>query len=135
MKYTQNIDSHIEKLSSELRRGLIVLVVMSQLEDPEYGYSLLKKLEKKGYSISQDTLYPLLRRLEKQGYVSSDWKVDESRPRRYYQLNGLGEAVFAALREEWHDQLVRINAIIDAENSTKVELEKENLEPIEKERK
>lgn len=126
MKDTQNINSHIEKLSSELRRGLIVLVVMSQLEDAEYGYSLLKKLEKKGYSISQDTLYPLLRRLEKQGYVSSDWKVDESRPRRYYQLNDLGEAVFAALREEWHDQLVRINAIIDAENSTKVELEKEN---------
>ncbi|MEE4195416.1 MAG: PadR family transcriptional regulator [Anaerolineae bacterium] len=115
MNDIQNIQKHIDKLSAELRRGLIVLVVMSQLKEAEYGYSLLKKLETKGYSITQDTLYPLLRRLEKQGYVSSDWKVDEPRPRRYYQLNGLGEAVFTALREEWQDQFVQINQIISEE--------------------
>lgn len=112
MNDTQNIQTHIDKLSAELRRGLIVLVVMSQLKEAEYGYSLLKKLEKKGYSITQDTLYPLLRRLEKQGYLSSDWKTDESRPRRYYELNGLGEAVFTALRDEWKEQFVQINQII-----------------------
>lgn len=110
-----------------MRRGLIVLVVMSQLKEAEYGYSLLKKLEKKGYSITQDTLYPLLRRLEKQGYLSSDWKVDESRPRRYYELNGLGEAVFTALREEWLDQSVKIHNIISEQQEEKQENE-ENQE-------
>lgn len=123
-----NINTHIEKLSAELRRGLIVLVVMSQLTEAEYGYSLLKKLEKKGYSITQDTLYPLLRRLEKQGFLSSDWKVDEPRPRRYYQLNGLGEAVFTALRDDWQDQFAQINRIINEENETKAETQTEELD-------
>ena len=116
MKNKQDIQTYVEKLSAEIRRGLIVLVVMSQLKEEEYGYSLLKKLEKKGYSITQDTLYPLLRRLEKQGYLDSDWHVDESRPRRYYQLNELGEAVFIALSAEWKEQFVQINNIIYQEN-------------------
>lgn len=107
------IQTNVEKLSAELRRGLIVLVVMSQLEYAEYGYSLLKKLEEKGYSISQDTLYPLLRRLEKQGYLSSEWVVDESRPRRYYKLSEMGKAVFTALKEEWKSQFQIIKEIIE----------------------
>jgi DNA-binding PadR family transcriptional regulator len=117
MNSQENIQNHTDKLSAELRRGLIVLVVMSQLQEAEYGYSLLKKLEEKGYSITQDTLYPLLRRLEKQGYLISDWKVDESRPRRYYQLNGLGEAVFTALREDWMSQFKQINQIIQEDET------------------
>ena len=107
------IQTNVGKLSAELRRGLIVLVVMSQLHQEEYGYSLLKKLEEKGYQISQDTLYPLLRRLEKQGYLNSEWIVDESRPRRYYQLNELGKAVFTALKEEWKTQFLVIKEIIE----------------------
>jgi DNA-binding PadR family transcriptional regulator len=105
------IQTHVDKLSAEMRRGLIVLVVMSQLETEEYGYSLLKKLEEKGYEITQDTLYPLMRRLESQGYLSSDWKVDEPRPRRYYQLSELGEAVLEALRKEWIEQFKIIEEI------------------------
>ncbi|MBN2047425.1 MAG: helix-turn-helix transcriptional regulator [Anaerolineaceae bacterium] len=101
----EEIQENVEKLGSELRRGLIVLLAMSQLGEAEYGYSLLKKLEEKGYEISQDTLYPLLRRLEKQGLLSSEWQVDESRPRRYYQLSELGAAVYAQLLEEWKTQL------------------------------
>ncbi|MCD6475498.1 MAG: PadR family transcriptional regulator [Anaerolineaceae bacterium] len=107
------IQTNVEKLSAELRRGLIVLVVMSQLEHAEYGYSLLKKLKEKGYSISQDTLYPLLRRLEKQGYLSSEWIVDESRPRRYYKLSEMGKAVFTVLKEEWKSQFQIIKEIIE----------------------
>ncbi len=106
------VNEHVDKLSAELRRGLIVLVVMSQLEAKEYGYSLLRKLEDKGFEISQDTLYPLLRRLESQGYLQSDWQIDESRPRRYYQLNELGTAVMHALRVEWLEDLKVIEEII-----------------------
>lgn len=101
----ERIQEHVDKLSAELRRGLIVLVVMSQLETEEYGYSLLKKMEEKGFEITQDTLYPLLRRLETQGYLSSGWIVDETRPRRYYQLSELGKAVLEALRLEWKRQM------------------------------
>ena len=55
----ETINEHVERLSAELRRGLIVLVVMSQLEHKEYGYSLLKQLEEKGFQVTQDTLYQI----------------------------------------------------------------------------
>lgn len=107
------IQTNVDKLSAEIRRGLIVLVVMSQLDEEAYGYALLKKLEEKGYEISQDTLYPLLRRLEKQGYLDSEWIVDESRPRRYYKLNELGQAIYTALKKEWKSQFLMIKEIIE----------------------
>lgn len=108
----ETINEHVERLSAELRRGLIVLVVMSQLEKKEYGYSLLKQLEEKGFQVTQDTLYPLMRRLETQGYLQSDWEIDETRPRRYYQLNELGTAVLHALRRDWKEQIRVIEEII-----------------------
>lgn len=108
----EKIEEQVRQLSAELRRGLIVLVVMSQLESKEYGYSLLRKLEEKGFEITQDTLYPLLRRLESQGYLQSDWIIEEARPRRYYQLNEMGAAVMEALRHEWQEQLQVIEEII-----------------------
>ncbi len=106
------ISEHVERLSAELRRGLIVLVVMSQLQEKQYGYSLLKQLEEKGFAITQDTLYPLMRRLETQGFLQSDWQLDDTRPRRYYQLNELGKAVLEALRRDWNTQLQIIEEII-----------------------
>ena len=34
-----------QNLVQELRRGVIVLAVLSQLEEEQYGYSLMKRLE------------------------------------------------------------------------------------------
>ena len=48
----------------ELRRGALVLAVLSQLKDEQYGYSLKKLLSAAGIEIEEGTLYPLLRRLE-----------------------------------------------------------------------
>ncbi len=108
----EKLSEHVERLNAELRRGLIVLVVMSQLEEKQYGYSLLKQLEEKSFSITQDTLYPMMRRLENQGYLQSDWQLDDNRPRRYYQLNEFGQAVLDALRKDWKTQLRIIEEIV-----------------------
>ena len=77
----------------ELRRGTLILSVLSQLETPAYGYSLVQLLASKNLAIDQSTLYPLLRRLEKQGLLDSDWSVEESRPRKYYVLSDKGKKV------------------------------------------
>ena len=53
-----------ENVTLELRRGVIVLAVLSQLTEEQYGYSLLKSLSDLGLEVDQGTLYPLLRRLE-----------------------------------------------------------------------
>jgi DNA-binding PadR family transcriptional regulator len=87
-------------LASELRRGLIVLLVLSRLKREQYGYTLLKDLEEAAFPVDQNTLYPLLRRLETQGLLASVWKVEEQRPRRYYARTPLGSAVLKALRPD-----------------------------------
>ncbi|MBU2610848.1 MAG: PadR family transcriptional regulator [Chloroflexi bacterium] len=85
----------------ELRRGVIVLAVMSQLSQEQYGYSLIKRLAESGLEIDQGTLYPLLRRLESQGLLQSNWRVEADRPRRYYVISQEGRQLLPQLKEEW----------------------------------
>lgn len=91
-----------ENLASELRRGLVVLMVLSQCEELQYGYSLKQRLGEAGLEVSEGTLYPLLRRLEAQGLLESRWEVvDDQRPRRYYLLSAVGKATLGQLVDEW----------------------------------
>ncbi len=85
----------------ELRRGVIVMAVLSQLGEEQYGYSLLKLLADQGLELDQGTLYPLLRRLESQGLLQSVWKLEEARPRRYYVISPEGREMLPRLKEEW----------------------------------
>jgi DNA-binding PadR family transcriptional regulator len=91
----------IDNLILELRRGVIVLGVLSQLGEAQYGYSLIKRLAEGGLEIDQGTLYPLLRRLESQGLLQSDWRIEADRPRRYYILSDEGRNLLPRLKEEW----------------------------------
>jgi PadR family transcriptional regulator PadR len=111
MNAKQNKD--LEKLRQEMRRGVIVLAAMSQLKQEQYGYSLIKRLNEKGFEVGQDTLYPLLRRLEQQELLDSEWRVEDPRPRRYYVLNDTGKEVLAQLRTAWKEQDEIIRRMLD----------------------
>ncbi len=102
----------IENLISELRRGTLVLSVLSQLDQQQYGYSLKEHLAEHDIDIDQGTLYPLLRRLESQGLLDSEWILTESRPRRYYQLNAAGREVLNVLVQEWRTMVESIDRLI-----------------------
>jgi DNA-binding PadR family transcriptional regulator len=91
-----------EGLLQELRRGTLVISVLSQLKEAQYGYSLVQRLADKGLNIEQNTLYPLLRRLEKQELLESDWEVTGTRPRRYYKLSENGKDMLEYLKTEWN---------------------------------
>jgi DNA-binding PadR family transcriptional regulator len=91
----------LDNVILELRRGVIVLAVLSQLSEEQYGYSLLKLLSDLGMEVDQGTLYPLLRRLEAQGLLQSVWKLEEARPRRYYVISPEGSKLLPRLRKEW----------------------------------
>jgi PadR family transcriptional regulator PadR len=93
----------LENTTLELRRGVIVLAVLNQLDQEQYGYSLLKLLADKGLDVDQGTLYPLLRRLETQGLLKSVWKIEEARPRRYYVISTKGRELLPRLNEEWNN--------------------------------
>ncbi|MBN2146767.1 MAG: PadR family transcriptional regulator [Anaerolineales bacterium] len=91
----------LNNLVLELRRGVIVLAVLSQLVKEQYGYSLMKLLSEQGLEVDQGTLYPLLRRLESQGLLESSWKIEEDRPRRYYQISPAGQQILPKVKQEW----------------------------------
>jgi PadR family transcriptional regulator PadR len=91
----------LENTILELRRGLLVLAVLNQLEEEQYGYSLIKRLSEKGLKIDQGSLYPLLRRLESQGLLQSNWRLQSDRPRRYYVISEDGKNILPLLKTEW----------------------------------
>lgn len=91
----------VTNLMMELRRGVLVLGVLSQLDEPKYGYALVQSLQEKGMPVDAGTLYPLLRRLEKQELLRSNWEVGNSKPRKYYVLSDEGKEVYEKLCVEW----------------------------------
>lgn len=106
-------DALFDSLVLELRRGTIVMSVMSQLTTQQYGYSLVVMLEEKGLTVDAGTLYPLLRRLESQGLLTSSWDVGSAKPRKYYQLSEYGRDIYEKLREHWFGMVENINKLID----------------------
>lgn len=109
-------DEQIEQIRLELRRGIVVLAVLSQMDTARYGYSLIQQLAEKGLEIEEGTLYPLLRRLEKQGLLESEWEIGESRPRKYYRISALGREVLTTLSAEWFKTVEVMHRILLGED-------------------
>jgi DNA-binding PadR family transcriptional regulator len=106
-----------DKLVMEMRRGLLVMAVLSQLSKTQYGYSLKQSLGDRGLDIEEGTLYPLLRRLESQGLLESEWQVEAgARPRRYYKISPTGAEVLARLTEEWTSMVSVMNQFLKPED-------------------
>lgn len=99
---------------TELRRGVLVLAVLSRLREPQYGYSLKQALADGGLPVEEGTLYPLLRRLEAQGLLASEWNTDNA-PRRYYRLNAEGQRALATLTGAWRDQVRVMDGFLDGD--------------------
>ena len=107
----------LEKLTSEVRRGAIVLAVLAQLRSEHYGYSLRKALIDKGLRVDEGTLYPLVRRLEKQGLLVSEWREEDKRRKRFYRLAGDGRVVLDGLLAEWRSLDDSIRVLVEGDES------------------
>ena len=105
-------DELLQGLIVDLRRGTLVLAVLSCLKQPKYGYSLLQYMEENEIRIEANTLYPLLRRLESQGLLQSKWDTTESRPRKYYELSSRGHELFVQLKGEWRKMTREIENLL-----------------------
>jgi PadR family transcriptional regulator PadR len=101
-----------ENLRLELRRGCLTLAVLSQLRTERYGYTLRKALSSEGMEIDEGTLYPLLRRLESQGLLTSEWREEEKRNKRFYRLSPEGKQILKQLAVEWHSINTSLNGIL-----------------------
>ena len=99
--YSMPTDGDIyETLRQELRRGSLILAVLGQLKSEHYGYTLRTDLAAAGVEIDEGALYPMLRRLESQGLLTSEWREENKRNKRFYRLSPEGEAILARLLDE-----------------------------------
>ena len=109
----QNFDS----LRLELRRGCLIVAVLAQLRVEHYGYTLRKALADQGLAIEESTLYPLLRRLETQGLLTSQWREEDKRNKRFYKLSPEGETILTQLLAEWNSINDSVNNILQHSKS------------------
>ena len=111
---TPGTSSHelFENLRLELRRGSLVLAVLSALHKEQYGYTLRKTLADQGMAIDEGTLYPLLRRLESQGLLASEWREEDKRNKRFYRLSNEGAVILKQLLAEWQRINKSLNGIV-----------------------
>ena len=111
-----NIDETVSGMILELRRGTLILLVLSQLKTPMYGYSLVKRLNDSGIPMDANTLYPLMRRLEGQGLLASAWDTGEAKPRKYYRITEDGEAVLEKTKAYYKTFSQNVNILLEGEN-------------------
>jgi PadR family transcriptional regulator PadR len=109
--------AHFDSLRLELRRGCLVLAVLAQLRSEHYGYTLRKELADRGMEIDEGTLYPLLRRLESQGLLTSEWREEDKRNKRFYRLSAQGKSVLKGLLAEWQQINRSVDRIVGGKRS------------------
>lgn len=103
----------VSGLVLELRRGTLILLALSQLREPMYGYNLVKKLNDHGIPMDANTLYPLMRRLEGQGLLESQWETGESKPRKYYRITDLGREVLEKTRTYYEQFSKNVHSLLE----------------------
>src|SRR3979490_2482357 len=109
-------------LDRELKRGTAELLILSLVEArPRHGYEISKLIEQRSGGTVRfhvASLYPLLYRLERRGWLYGRWAKKSGQPRpRYYHLTRQGRRVLASQLRGWHEFVVGINRITEAENA------------------
>ncbi len=107
-----------ENLRLELRRGSLVVAVLAALRSEQYGYTLRRTLADHGMAVDEGTLYPLLRRLETQGLLTSEWREQDKRNKRFYRLNTVGAKVLHRLLAEWDQIDASLRAVLNQPGGT-----------------
>ena len=108
--------------NSQLLKGVLEGCVLLVLKGDEiYGYELVQKLERLGFTdIVGGTVYPLLQKLEKRGDLISSRKPSSEGPtRKYYQLTQQGQEKSQEFIGQWRSMTDVVNNIISSESGGK----------------
>ena len=101
------IEANLDLYRRELLKGSTKTLLLSLLVDePMYGYQLVKEMEKRSsgyFRFKEGTLYPALHRLEADGLVEGRWDLSPNgQNRRYYHITDKGRPKLASMLEEWN---------------------------------
>lgn len=95
-----------EKWETQIRKGLLDLIILSYLRDREYyGYELISEIRDFiSMDLSEGTIYPLLNRLKKEKLITSKWvEMDSGVPRKYYRATAAGQRAYDEMKASWRE--------------------------------
>lgn len=101
-----SVEKFLSNWASQVRKGILELVVMASLEAGErYGYELVEHIKNFcGLEMTDGTLYTILTRFRSEGFVDHRWEHLEKGPaRKYYRLTDKGHEALAKMRGIWTD--------------------------------
>ena len=112
------------KFQKELNGGiasLVLLSVLSNSDEPMYGYQIAKYIDEHRDSaptMKQGAFYPVLRSLEKNTLLSS--KVEPSvsgPPRRYYSITEEGQETLITWMNIWDEMKSFVDNILEGDSN------------------
>ncbi len=91
-----------------LMGGSTVYMLLSLLQEkPQYGYEIIKEIEKRSdnvFQMKEGTLYPVLHRMENQGYLESyKEKTESGKERKYYRITTKGQGQLVEEEKQWKE--------------------------------
>lgn len=104
---------------SQMVKGVLEGCLLAVIAEEEtYGYEIMEKLEKHGFTFAKEgSIYPLLLRLEKERLIAGTLRPSPSGPnRKYYRLTEQGERQLADFRRHWRELNQAVNRIIEEDD-------------------
>ena len=85
-----------------------------------YGYDIVKTLGERNFSIDENTLSPSKKTRGKE-ILSSEWRVEENKPRKYYFVSETGRQVRKELLRIWNEQEQLLKSFVGRNENGKTE--------------
>lgn len=103
-------------IRDQIRKGSTELVLLSLLQQrPMYGYEISQEMARLGsgyFDMKEGLLYPTLHRLQKEGLLSSQWRQENDRRRKYYTITAAGRERLQEQSNEWQTFMQKLQEII-----------------------
>jgi DNA-binding MarR family transcriptional regulator len=108
------VGDDVKKKVDGLKDGEILLLENLRFHagEEENDPAFAKQLAERGVEIDEGALYPMLRRLETQGLLTSEWREDAKRQKRFYRLSADGAAALEHLASEWRAMNRALDSIL-----------------------
>ena len=99
------VDSNVDNIKSQMRKGVLEYCILSTLRrNDAYASLLISSLKEARMIVVEGTLYPLLTRLKNQGLLSYRWEEStQGPPRKYYSLTSKGKDALAEMDAAWNE--------------------------------
>lgn len=103
-----------EKTTTQMRRGVLELCVLSIISDQEvYTSDIIEAMKDAELIVVEGTVYPLLSRLKNDGILNYKWEESTSGPpRKYYSLSDDGKEMLNRLTQTWTELSNSVNKLL-----------------------